>query len=187
MESLKTNGPFAGMLAAGSVLAWPDTMLVGMLGMNEVVLATWEGEVLDTIRPPNVRRRGVPENAQVKFDTERSLSFRDRIEMMSNLHSIYRLRNGEAVLVHYDQTVKGEPPSVEFLADIFVTVLSADRRVACVDGSVPYGNETRARLTVSRDTLFLLDRTLNDTEDGLKTWIRLYEIDTSRCAWLPTG
>ena len=52
MESLKTNGPFAGMLTASSVSAWPDTMLVGMLGMNELFLATWDGKMLDTIRPP---------------------------------------------------------------------------------------------------------------------------------------
>ena len=26
---------------------------------------------------------------------------------------------------------------------------------------------------------------LNETEDGLNTWIRLYRIDTSRCVWLP--
>lgn len=142
--------------------------------------------MLDTIRPPHVRRRGVPENAQVKFDTDRSLSFRDRVEMMSYLVSIYRIRDGETVLVHYDQTVKGEPPSVEFLADIFVTVLSADRQTACVDGVVRYGKETRARLTVSRDTLFLLDRTLNEAGDSMKTWIRLYRIDASRCTWMPT-
>jgi len=185
MQSLRRNGPFAGTLPASSVLAWPDTMLVGMAGVNELYLATWKGDVLDTIRPPSVRRRGVPENAHVEFDTDESLSFSDRVEMLSLLHSIYRMLDGETVLVHYDQTVRGEPPSFEFLADIYVTVLSSDRQVACVDGSVPYANETRARITVSRDTLFLLDRTLNETEDGLNTWIRLYRIDTSRCVWLP--
>lgn len=123
----------------------------------------------------------------MKYDTDMSLSFLDRVEMMSNLYGIYRMSDGQAVLVHYDQTFRGEIPMVEWLADIFVTVLSADRRTACVDGSVPYANETRARLTVSRDTLFLLDRALNETGDGLETRIRLYEIDTSGCAWLPAA
>ena len=187
MQSLKGIGAFAGATGSGSVLVWPDTMLVGMAGMNELHLATWEGEALDTIRPPGVRRRGVPENAHVKYETDMSMSFKDRVEMMSLLVGIYRLRDGETVLVHFDQTITGEIPMVEWLAAIYLTVLSADRRTACVDGFVPYANELRARLTVSRDTLFLLDRTLNETEDGLKTWIRLYEIDTSRCVWLPTG
>ena len=187
MQSLKGIGAFAGTMASGSVLAWPDTMLVGMAGVNELVLATWEGEVLDTVRPPGVRRRGVPDNAQVKLETDMSMSFKDRVEMMSLLVGIYRLQDGETVLVHYDQTITGEIPMVEWLAAIDLTVLSADRRTACVDGFVPYANETRARLAVSRDTLFLLDRTINETEDDLKTWIRLYEIDTSRCVWLPAG
>ena len=187
MQSLKGIGAFAGATASGSVLVWPDTMLVGMAGVNELVLATWEGEVLDTVHPPGVRRRGVPENAQVKYETDMSMSFKDRVEMMSLLVGIYRLQDGETVLVHFDQTITGEIPMVEWLADIYLTVLSADRRTACVDGFVPYTNETRARLAVSRDTLFLLDRTINETGDDLKTWIRLYEIDTSGCVWLPAG
>ena len=185
VQSLNRNGPFAGTMAGGSVLAWLDTMLVGMLGMNELILATWEGEVLDTIRPPSVRRRGAPHDLHLKYDTDLSLSFKDRVEMASLLVGAYRMLNGQTVLIHFDQTVEGEIPNVEWLADIYLTVLSADRQNACVDGFVPYTNETRARLTVARDTLFLLDRTINETGDGLETWIRLYEIDTSGCDWLP--
>lgn len=185
MQSLRGIGAFAGSTASGSVLAWPDTMLVGMAGVNELVLATWGGEVLDTIRPPGVRRRGVPANLQVKLETDFSLSFKDRVEMMSLLVGVYRMSDGQTVLFHADQTIKGEIPMVEWLADIYLTVLSADRRTACVDAFVPYTNETRARLTVARDTLFLLDRTINETGDGLETWIRLYEIDMSGCDWLP--
>ncbi|MDE2876506.1 MAG: hypothetical protein OXQ93_13765 [Gemmatimonadota bacterium] len=159
MQSLKGIGAFAGSRASGSVLAWPDTILVGMAGVNELVLATWRGEVLDTIRPPSVRRRGVPGNVQAIHDTDRSLSFKDRVEMASLLVGVYRMSDARTVLFHADQTVKGEIPNVEWLADIYLTVLSADRRAACADGFVPYANETRARLTVSRDTLFLLDRT----------------------------
>ena len=186
VQSAKRGGPFAGTMGTGSVLAWPDTILVGMAAVNELYLATWGGDVLDTIRPPNVRRRGVPDNLQVKYDTDMSLSFRDRVEMKSALLGIYRMLDGKTALVHVDQTLKGEPPVVDFLADIYVTLLSADRQAACVDGSVPFANEMRARYTMSRDTLFLLDRTLNESEVAMRTWIRLYEIDTSRCVWLPT-
>ena len=185
MLSLKRNGPFAGTLAGGSVLAWPDTVLVGMLGMNELVLATWEGEALDTIHPPSVRRRGAPHDLHVKYDIDMSMTFKDRVEMASLLVGLYRMSDGQTVLVHADQTVRGEIPNVEWLADIYLTVLSADRRTACVDGFVRYTKETRARLTIARDTLFLLDRTINETGDGLETWIRLYEVDTSGCDWLP--
>lgn len=185
MQSLRGIGAFAGSRASGSVLAWPDTILAGMAGVNELVLATWGGGVLDTIRLPGVRRRGVPENVQVIHETDRSLSFKERVEMASLLVGIYHMQDGQTLLFHADQTIEGEIPKVEWLADIYVTVLSADRRTACVDGFVPNANETRARLTVSRDTLFLLDRTINQAGDGLETWIRLYEIDTSGCDWLP--
>ena len=45
----------------------------------------------------------------------------------------------------------------------------------------------RAVHTVARDTLFLLDRRLNASEDGLETLIRAYRIDTEGCMWLPVG
>ena len=41
--------------------------------------------------------------------------------------------------------------------------------------------------TVVRDTVFLLDRRLNEAEDGLETWVRMYRIDTSGCTWLEMG
>jgi len=39
----------------------------------------------------------------------------------------------------------------------------------------------------ARDTLYLLDRTLDEAEDTMMTWIRRYGIDTSACDWLPVG
>jgi len=33
----------------------------------------------------------------------------------------------------------------------------------------------------------LLDRTLRAVGDTTKSWFRVYEIDTSRCQWLPVG
>ena len=49
---------------------------------------------------------------------------------------------------------------------------------------VPYSNEMRPVHTVERDTLFLLDRRLNEAENDLMTWVRVYRIDTSGCTWL---
>ena len=40
---------------------------------------------------------------------------------------------------------------------------------------------------MSRDTLFLLDRTIIETEDDLETEIRLHGIDTAECDRLSTG
>lgn len=175
-----------GIFGVGSVTAWADTMLAGMAATNELYLATLEGEVLDTLGLPRALRRGVPENAHDRIDNDMSIDFRERVEMLSTLHGLYRMTDGSTAVIHHDIELKGEPPGpVEFLADVYVSILSSDRTRACADGAVPFTNEMRAAHTVSQDTLYLLDRTLNAAEDGMETWIRRYVIDTSACDWLP--
>ena len=174
-----------GIFGFGSVTAWPDTMLAGMAATNELFLATWEGEVLHTVRLPRARRRGVPVGAHDLIDNDMSIDFRARVEMVSTLHGLYRMTDGSTTVIHHDLELKGEPPEpVEFLADVYASVISRDRTRACVDGAVPFANEMRAAHTVSRDTLYLLDRTLNEAEDGMETWVRRHVIDTSECDWL---
>jgi len=53
-----------------------------------------------------------------------------------------------------------------------------------VDGAVQFANQLRTQITVARDTLFLLDRTLTAIGDTMKSWIRVYEINRTRCDWL---
>lgn len=120
----------------------------------------------------------------------RSLRGRDiysRMEMLSTLEGLYRMPDGSTVAVHHDGLIDGEPPMIEFLAEVYVTVLSPDRRTACVDGPVPFANQLRTQVVAARDTLFLLDRTLTAVGDTMKSWIRVYEIDISPCDWLPVG
>lgn len=188
-RSLRGPSAFMGMFGLGTVAAWPDTMLFGMGGTNEVYVATWDGEVIDTVHLPNVRRRGVPHDAQERIDdiADASMTFNRRMEMLSFLHGLYVMSDGATVFIHHDIEVVGEPPMVELLATIHASVLSRDRRTACVDGPIEFANEMRVVHTVARDTLYLLDRTLNEAEDTMMTWIRRYGIDTSACDWLPVG
>ncbi len=188
-RSLRGTRVFMGIFGLGTVAAWPDTMLFGMGGTNEAYVATWDGEVIDTVHLPNVRRRGVPHDAQDRIDdvADASMTFNGRMEMLSLLHGLYVMSDGATVFIHHDIEVMGEPPMVEFLATIHASVLSRDRRTACVDGSVEFANEMRVVHTVARDTLYLLDRTLNEAGDAMMTWIRRYGIDTSACDWLPVG
>lgn len=177
-----------GIFGFGSVTAWPDTLMAGMAGTNEIYLATLEGTVFDTLHLPRARRRGVPSDAHERIDNDMSIDYRARIEMLSVIYGLYRMTDGSTVIIHHDMTLEGEPPgSVEFLATVYASVLSKDRTRACVDAAVPFANEMRTAHTVSGDTLYLLDRTLNEAEDGMDTWIRRYLIDTSACDWLPVG
>lgn len=185
-RSLRGRDIYFGVLAGSSIVAWADTMLVGTVAENELYLATWDDRMLDTLHLPRARRRGVPNAAQERIDDpSNQVSFKDRMEMLSTLEGLYRMPHGSTVAVHHDGIVDGEPPMVEFLADVYVTVLSPDRRTACVDGAVRFANQLRTQITAARDTLFLLDRTLTAVGDSMKSWIRVYEIDTSRCDWLP--
>ncbi len=187
-RSARGSAMFLGMFGLGTVAAWPDTMLFGMGGTNEVLLATWEGEAIDTVHLPNVRRRGVPRDAQERVDNRTDgLTFRDRMEMLSVLHGLYTLSDGGTVFIHHDIDVAGEPPMVEFPATVYASILSRDRDVACVDGTVEFANDLRVVHTISRDTLYLLDRILDEAENTMSTWIRRYKIDTEACDWLPVG
>ena len=178
-------GRFAAFHSMGSVAAWEDTMLVAMSGLNEAYLATTAGRVLDTLHVPAVRRRGVPDDIQQRLDDWgfRSAGF----ELSSAIRGFHRLGSGEIVVIHHDEVLKGVQPTGTISGDIYVTVVARDRQTACVDGLVPHWTEMRAVHTVARDTLFLLDRRLNASEDGLETLVRAYRIDTEGCMWLPVG
>ena len=178
-------GYFSAFHSVGSVVAWEDTMLVAMSGLNEAYLATTAGHVLDTLHVPAVRRRGVPDDIQQQMDDWgfRSTGF----ELSSATMGFHRLGSGEIVVIHHDEVLEGVQPTGTISGDIYVTVVARDRKTACVDGLAPHWTEMRAVHTVARDTLFLLDRRLNASEDGLETLVRAYRIDTEGCMWLPAG
>ena len=185
IRSIGSGGTLAGVFGAKVSAAWSDTLMIGFAGANEMFLTDWDGEPFDTVHPPRARRRGVPSNAQPLMDEDMSLNFRDRIEMLSALDLIYRTASGHLVLMHDDYSFTGEQPLIEFIADIYVSVLSPDRKRLCADGPVRFANQLQAAYTVARDTLFLLDRTLDDPSGDMTSWIRIYSIDTPDCDWLP--
>ncbi len=179
---------FFGIFGGAALSAWTDTLLVGFVGMNELFLTTWDGEPLDTLHIPRVRRRGVPADAQQRIDRrDESTSFRDRIEMLSTLYGVYRMSDRSTVLIYQDNSFTGEPPVIEFVSDIHVSVLAPDRKTVCVDGPLAFANQMQVMHTVARDTVFLLHRTLNGTGDTMQSWIRACRIDTTQCDWLPVG
>ena len=187
-QSLESTQAFYGIFGGAAMAAWTDTLLVGFVGMNELFLTTWEGKPLDTLYIPRVRRRGVPPDAQQRIDRrDESTSFRDRIEMLSTLYGVYRMSDGFTLLIHQDNSITGEPPLIEFVSDVYVSVLSPDRTSICADGQVPFANQLQVVHTAARDTVFLLDRTLNPPGDTMRSWIRTYLIDTIPCDWLPVG
>ena len=178
-------GRFAAFLAMGSAVAWRDTILSGMSGLNEIFLSTWSGEAIDTLALPFVMRRGVPPDIQERLD---DFGFRGSPhEVLSILTGLHRLSDGATAVFHHDATLEGEQPRGTITAKVHLSVISPDLKAACVDGPVPHFGKMRPIHTVMRDTVFLLDRRLNEVEDDLQTWVRMYRIDTTACDWVEMG
>ncbi len=184
-RSMAGLGRFAAFQSFGSVVAWSDTLLSGMSGLNEIYLSTLDGVLLDTLRLPNTSRRGVPPNVQELFDDLQSFSsMTEMFEVASSMYGLYRMSDGSTVVLHHDSSLDGELPVGNITSEVYLSIIAPNRTTACVDAPVPYSNEMRPVHTLARDTLFLLDRRLNEAEDDLLTWIRAYQIDTSGCIWL---
>ena len=186
-RSIAGSGAFASFQSFGSVVAWQDTLLVGMSGTNELYLSTLDGIPYDTLRPPSRRRRGVPPDLQEQLDSPDIGTQSAMFEAASSMQGLYRLSGGRTLVLHHDSRLEGQLPTGSVTATVYVSVIAADRRSVCADGSVRFDNEMRTVHTVARDTLFLLDRSLNSEEDDLVTWVRFYEINTSDCTWLGMG
>lgn len=183
--SARGLGRYAAFYSMGVLTAWADTLLVGMNGRNELLLATADGGVLDTLHLPAARRRGVPDDVRARLDDDREASARDIFRTASILNQAARAPDGSTLLVHHDSDLEGELPGGLITARVFASVVSPNRRRACVDGEIPVSQDARPIEGTRGDTLFVLDRRITSGE-RLETWIIAYRLDTRRCDWLPT-
>lgn len=178
-------GRYSAFYSMGVVAAWADTLLVGMNGRNELLLARADGTVVDTLHVPVARRRGVPHDVRARMDEDRKASARDLFRTASILNQAVRAPDGRLLLVHHDSDLEGELPGGLITARVFASVVSADRRRACVDAEIPVSRDARPIEGARGDTLFVLDRRITDGE-RLETWIIAYRLDTAPCDWRPT-
>lgn len=182
--SMRGMGRYAAFHAMGVLTAWADTLLVGMRGRNELLVATADGRVVDTLDVPVSRRRGVPEDVQETID-DAKISARDLFRTASALDQVFRRADGSLVLVHHDADLEGQLPGGLITARVFVSIVSPDRRRACIDTELPVSQDARPIEGFRGDTLFLLDRRIVG-EERVETRISSYLLDTSSCGWVPT-
>ena len=102
------TGYFAAFFSSGSVVAWADTLLTGMSGFDQLYLATIDGAVLDTLKLPSVRRRGVPDDLQRQVDDWGFGS--TPFKQASVLGGLYRLSDGRTAVIHHDEALEGSSP-----------------------------------------------------------------------------
>lgn len=167
------------------VLTWADSTLIrGWQIRNDLMRYTLDGEIVDTIDLPAVRRRGVPENLRYLYDVEGATG-RERLTINSYLRQLHTLPGGGLAFVHHDQEILSLDGPVPILgARSWLGITTPDFQRACVDAPVPASSDARPMETFRGDTLLVLDRRI--VGERLETWIRMFRIDTTGCDWLPT-
>jgi hypothetical protein len=173
----RESQPLAGIYSSVFVVPWADTLLVGYAGSDDLHVATQAGALVDTVAVPVRARRGVPGDLVKRLPR---MQWPEMIASASALFGLARLSDGRFAAVHLDQVVNGN----SFAADGFVSVLSADRRTACVDGKLPLTRDTSPRVLFRGDTLYVLQQRLTEDERP-ETSITGFVLNTNRCRWLP--
>lgn len=179
-DFMRDGTPVAGIFTGVSTTPLKDgTLLVGIQALPGLLHITLEGDVLDTVDLPTVRRRGVPEDLARRL--EQSGSFEEMFRMASALFDLEARSDGSVVLVHYDQEFRNNAIS----AQPYVSVLSADRSRLCADAPIPSSGEMRPMTAFAGDTMVVLDQAVQG-EGRLVTTVTGYLLDTTQCGWIPT-
>lgn len=173
----RQSQPLAGIYNGSFVVPWADTLLVAVQASDALYLHNTRGDVLDTVPVPIGRRRGVPKDVVKQFQ---KMEFPRMFSAASALFALNRLSDGRIAMVHFDQQMDGGA----ITADAFVSVLSADRRRACVDGVLPLAKDAQPRLLFRGDTLLVLQQRLA-AGDRAETTITAFRLTTAGCAWRP--
>lgn len=156
---------------------WSDTVLVGFTGHPAMFLMRSDGSVLDTIAIPAIRRRGVPEDMVQRF--ARPLPDTEIASMASALIALHHRSSGAIDAVYLDVSLEGHLMT----AKGYLSVLSPDRRRACVDIPVPLFDEGRPLVAFRGDTLLVLEqRAVSDTRAA--AFVRSYVVDATQCDWV---
>lgn len=175
-EYLRTQ-ILAGTYVGAHVVAWRDTLLVGMTGSDLLRVFTTDGRLVDSVRVPVRVRRGVPPDIEQLLTRPRQ-GVREWARLSSSLVGLFRQSQGELVLVHADY--RNVRPTAS--ADVYVTTLAPDRRTACVDTPLQVSFDAAPILSFRADTLYVLDREVSDT--AVATRVTAYGVDGSECRHL---
>jgi hypothetical protein len=158
-----------------------DKLVVGYAADRAILVTDRQGVPIDSFAVPSVRRRGEPKDLESRVDPNQDMEFADLAALSSVLLSIGRRSDGSLLFVHLDF---GLVPPRKVTARIFVSVLSADLKSACVDAELPQDDPTAIPLAFRGDTLFAIQQHAN-TSPRTETSLVGYLVDTAGCEWLP--
>lgn len=140
------------------------------------------GRALEAIHIPVARRRGFPREAVERSDSRSDpITFKEAVEATSTLFALHSFPDGRLAAAHVDMVLMGETPSAQAAGKLYVSLLSGDGTVACVDGEVPVHGEVIPRVAFRADTLFVLDRWIEG--DRVESWIKAYRVVDDEGDW----
>ena len=181
-SSFTEGGPVGGIFPRVSMASWADTLMVGFEPTNVIQVLDGNGDLVEALEIPRVRRRGVPEQLQERLLEAMQGYYPAVFGTLSSLQGLQRLSDGTTALIHFDSRPEDPPVSSE----AFLSILANDRQSACVDTSIPLGPDARPIINFKADTLLVLEQVVGDGFD-VATIIARYLIDKNPCRWIPTS
>lgn len=176
-SSYKESPPLRGIFTIVALDAWADTLVAGYSGSNEIVFMDSTGRELDHLDLPTVRRKGVTPRGLALVSAP-DTPFPERFSAMSGLFELHRLSSGQVATVHMDQVLDGN--AIESV--VWLSLISADRKHACVDGTVPVHGGGHPYVSFDGDTLLVTEQEAQD--DPVRTVVHRYVVDGEGCAWI---
>ncbi len=177
--------------------SWQDVKVVengeGLLtifGGTDYLLSRDSLGAIDTIPVPICQRRGAPKARLDRWFTHppgtsaEARAARDATDnSISALLGLWRRPSGEFLIWFQDPTFEQDGRIFKGVA--YLTLLSADLRRECIDARFEAPGTDRTRLTVSADSVFVLDQVSTDINSGaVRTVVRKYLLDLSSCRWV---
>lgn len=177
--SYEAGAPLHGIFPAIPGTQWADTLLVGFEPLSELVLVDREGAEHDRFSIPSRARRGTPDDPGAAImDTFRRGPYSEVFAALSATRALHRRTDGSVLVIHYDS--RAETPPVT--SEVFVSVLSADRRSVCLDAPVPLSPAAQPAVGFRGDTMMVLEQVLVGID--VQAVVRLIEVNTDGCSWV---
>lgn len=176
----KESPVLRGIHPSSQIQVWADTVLLGLGGSDVIRVLDTTGSVLDSFTIPVVRRRGASAE-RVRRMTSPDLPFPDMFSMISHLMAIHRTRDGTLILVHADGRIEGR----RITDSLFVSLVSPDRRSACVDTYLHTTDVSQPVVAFDDDTLLVLNQQI--AGDEIRTIVDRFAVESEDCLWIPTA
>lgn len=176
------GGPLAGIYNGVSIVAWADTLLVAFAGSDRIVIADTLGRLVDSVVVPKRFRRGVPPHSEELFTPEHQRAQPDLFATLSEFYWLHRLTDGRILAAHRDGQMDGRL----ITATLYVSILSADLRTACIDARIPSTGDSPVVAAFKADTVFVLVQRA-DSLGQLVSRLLGYVLDDSDCDWHIVG